>query len=153
MPAAPPTATAARACAVIGCQRPHRSQGYCATHYQKRRLMVATGRLHSAWVEGAAPHSLPDVILPRGRRPKADAKTPLPKPPVIAEPRMWVRKKGQLPLVAGTEGATAAGRAPGYGEPPPPGKLEATPLASESERATAAAQRWANEFRAQRRRT
>ncbi|WP_284665367.1 hypothetical protein [Myxococcus sp. SDU36] len=40
----------------------------------------ATGRLHSAWVKDAAPHSIPVVILPRGRRPKADAAPPAPKP-------------------------------------------------------------------------
>lgn len=144
---APAAAPAARACAVIGCKQPHRSQGYCAAHYQKRRLMVATGRLHAAWVEGAAPHSIPDVILPRGRRPRADVEAPSPKPPVSATPRMWVRKKGELPPGPGGDGALAL--APGA--PPPPAKLEASSLSSESERATAAAQRWAREFRDQKR--
>ncbi|WP_246137927.1 cell wall protein, partial [Myxococcus llanfairpwllgwyngyllgogerychwyrndrobwllllantysiliogogogochensis] len=133
LPPLPPPAPAARACAVIGCKRPHRSQGYCAAHYQKRRLMAATGRLHAAWVEDAAPHTLPDVILPRGRRPKADAAPSTPQPPVSATPRMWVRKKG----------ATGADGASGPGAPTPAGKPEANPLASERERAKATAQRWA----------
>ncbi|WP_244172421.1 cell wall protein [Myxococcus virescens] len=141
--AAPPAAAApaptASACAVIGCKRPLRSQGYCAAHYQKRRLMMATGRLHAAWVEDAAPHSIPEVILPRGRRPKADAAPPAPKPPVSATPRMWVRKKG----AAGADGTS------GQGTPTPAGQ---PPLASERERATATAQRWANEFRSRTRR-
>ncbi|NOJ57524.1 MULTISPECIES: hypothetical protein [Myxococcus] len=135
----PAAAPMARACAVIGCKRPHRSQGYCAAHYQKRRLMVATGRLHAAWVEDAAPHSIPDVILPRGRRPKADAAPPAPTPPVSATPRMWVRKKG----AAGADGTS------GQGAPTPAGQ---PPLASERERATATAQRWASEFRSRTRR-
>ncbi|NBD08310.1 cell wall protein [Corallococcus sp. Z5C101001] len=144
---APAAAPAVRACAVIGCRQPHRSQGYCAAHYQKRRLMVATGRLHAAWVEGAAPHSIPDVILPRGRRPKAEVATPSPKQPASATPRMWVRKKGELPLGAEVAGALA----PAPGAPPPPAKAEASSLSSETERATAAAQRWAREFREQKR--
>lgn len=151
MEAAPPAAAApaptASACAVIGCKRPHRSQGYCAAHYQKRRLMVATGRLHAAWVEDAAPHSIPDVILPRGRRPKADAAPPAPKPPVSATPRMWVRKKGQLPDTTGPNGAAGADGASGAGAPTPAGNL-----ASDRERATATAQRWASEFRSRTRR-
>lgn len=127
----------ARACAVIGCKRPHRSEGYCAAHYQKRRLMAATGRLHAAWVDDAAPHSIPEVILPRGRKPKADAAPPAPKAPVSATPRMWVRKKG----------ATGADGASGPGAATPAGKQEVSHLASERERATATAQRWATEFR------
>ncbi|ADO70387.1 vegetative family protein [Stigmatella aurantiaca DW4/3-1] len=136
LPAPEPTD---KACAVIGCKRPHRSQGYCAAHYQKRRLMAATGRLHAAWVENAAPHTLPDVILPRGRKPKADAAPPAPKPPVSATPRMWVRKKG-------ADGAS------GPGAPTPAGKPEASRLATDRERATATAQRWASEFRSPTRR-
>ncbi|WP_283243212.1 hypothetical protein [Corallococcus exiguus] len=42
--------------------------------------------------------------------------------------------------------------APSPGQQPPPGKLETPPVASEHERATAAVQRWASEFRAQKRR-
>ncbi|RUO91516.1 cell wall protein, partial [Corallococcus sp. AB018] len=126
----PLPAPTARACAVIGCKRPHRSQGYCAAHYQKRRLMVATDRLHSAWVEDAAPHSVPEVILPRGRRPKADAAPATPPPTVTPAPRMWVRKKG----AAGADGTSEPGA------PTPVGQPETSLLASERERATATAQ-------------
>ncbi|TQF09178.1 cell wall protein [Myxococcus llanfairpwllgwyngyllgogerychwyrndrobwllllantysiliogogogochensis] len=136
----------------MGCQHPHRSQGYCGAHYQKRRLMLASGRLHAAWVEGAAPHSIPDVILPRGRRPKADAAPVTPPPAVNATPRMWVRKKGQLPGTAGPNGATRADAASGPRAPTPAGKPAANQLASERERATATAQRWATEFRSRTRR-
>ncbi|ADO70288.1 Vegetative protein [Stigmatella aurantiaca DW4/3-1] len=139
LPLLPFPASTARACAVIGCQRIHRSQGYCAAHYQKRRLMVATGLLHSAWVEDAAPHSIPEVILPRGRRPKADVAPATLAPTVKPAPRMWVRKKG-------ADGASSPGA------PTPAGKSEANHLASESERATATAQRWASEFRSRTRR-
>ncbi|WP_228565168.1 cell wall protein [Myxococcus sp. AB036A] len=104
--------------------------------------MAATGRLHAAWVEDAAPHTIPDVILPRGRKPKADAAPPAPKPSVSATPRMWVRKKG----AAGADGAS------GPGATTPAGKPEASHLASERERATATAQRWASEFRSPTRR-
>jgi len=134
-PPLPPPAPTARACAVIDCKRPRLSQGYCGAHYQKRRLMIATGRLHAAWVEGAPPQSIPEVNLPRGRRPKADAAPPAPKPPVSATPRMWVRKKG----------ATEAAGASGPGAPTPAGQPS---LASDGERAKATAQRWASEFRA-----
>ncbi|WNZ65478.1 cell wall protein [Myxococcus sp. MxC21-1] len=72
----------ARACAVIGCKRPVRSLGYCAAHYQKRRLMVASGRLHHAWTEDAAPNSIPDVILGRKRRESSEA----PETAVTPEP-------------------------------------------------------------------
>ncbi|TNV67167.1 cell wall protein [Corallococcus exiguus] len=130
----------------MGCQRPHVSQGYCGAHYQKRRLMVASGRLHAAWVEGAAPHSVPDVILPRGRRPKADTAPATPPPTVNPAPRMWVRKKGH------TAGATGADGTSGPGKPTPAGKPLASHLPSDGERAKATAQRWASEFRSRTRR-
>ncbi len=142
LPPRPPPATTARACAVIGCQRPHRSQGYCGAHYQKRRLMMATGRLHSAWVEDAAPRSIPDVILPRGRKPKADTAPATPPPTVNPAPRMWVRKKG----ATGTDGPSSPGA------PTPAGKPPASHLPSDGERAKATAQRWASEFRSRTRR-
>lgn len=157
--AAPPAAAApaptARACAVIGCQRPHRSQGYCAAHYQKRRLMVATSRLHAAWVEDAAPHSIPDVILPRGRRPKTEPAQPLAPaaPSPTPKPKVWVRKKGQgvLPLGPGLEGAAVAPSA-GLGNPSQAGSGDTRPaLESEREVAVAAAQRWVSDFLAQKR--
>ncbi|QSQ28306.1 cell wall protein [Pyxidicoccus parkwayensis] len=146
-------APAPRACAVIGCKRPHRSQGYCATHYQKRRLMLATGRLHAEWVENAAPHSIPDVILPRGRRPKAESsRPPAPVPAPAPTPKVWVRKKqqGVLPLGPDLESATVAPRAR-PASPSPAGTRPAQ--GSEHEAAIAAAQRWASDFLAQKRRS
>lgn len=155
-PSAPAPAPTARACAVIGCRRPHRSQGYCAAHYQKRRLMVATGRLHAAWVENAAPHSLPDVILPRGRRPKAEsALPPAAAPSPTPTPKVWVRKKGQgvLPLGPGVESAAVAPSA-GPGSPSSASPGDARPLQeNEHERAVAAAQRWGSDFLAERKGT
>jgi hypothetical protein len=56
-----------RACALIGCGRPTRSKGYCAAHYQKYRNLAKTNRLPADWVEDAAPNSVKDVTLPRGR--------------------------------------------------------------------------------------
>lgn len=108
--------------------------------------MVASGRLHAAWVEGAAPHSVPDVILPRGRRPKADTAPATPPPTVNPAPRMWVRKKGH------TAGATGADGTSGPGKPTPAGKPLASHLPSDGERAKATAQRWASEFRSRTRR-
>jgi len=56
-----------RPCALIGCKRPARSKGYCAAHYQKLRMLARTHRLPSDWTEHAAPNSVKDVVLPRGR--------------------------------------------------------------------------------------
>ncbi|WP_163784963.1 cell wall protein [Myxococcus vastator] len=56
-----------RACAVIGCDRPSRSKGYCSAHYQKLRLLMRTNRRPSAWKDDALPQSVADVKLPRGR--------------------------------------------------------------------------------------
>lgn len=56
-----------RDCAVIGCGRPARSKGYCAAHYQKFRMLDRTGRLPSDWVADAAPSSVKNLALPRGR--------------------------------------------------------------------------------------
>ncbi len=56
-----------RGCALIGCKRPARSKGYCAAHYQKFRMLARTHRLPSDWAEHAAPNSVKDVVLPRGR--------------------------------------------------------------------------------------
>ena len=152
-PAAAPE-PAVRACAVIGCKRPHRSQGYCAAHYQKRRLMVATGRLHAAWVENAAPHSIPDVILPRGRKPRSEVSSP----PVevqapLPAPRVWVRKKGQGVLPLGTESdSAAAASSAGPGGPNGASTGDTRPVqGSEQELAVAAAQRWVSDFLAAKR--
>jgi hypothetical protein len=57
----------ARACAVIDCERPSRSKGYCSAHYQKLRLLMRTNRRPAAWVDDAAPQSVEEVKLPRGR--------------------------------------------------------------------------------------
>lgn len=56
-----------RACAVIGCGRDARSKGYCAAHYQKYRMLDRTGRLPPGWVSDAAPNSVENIALPRGR--------------------------------------------------------------------------------------
>lgn len=56
-----------RACAVQGCGRDARSKGYCAAHYQKFRMLDRTGRLPSDWVSDAAPNSVKNIKLPRGR--------------------------------------------------------------------------------------
>ncbi len=59
--------SAQRECAVIGCGRPARSKGYCAAHYQKFRMLDRTGRLPADWVADAAPASVKNLALPRGR--------------------------------------------------------------------------------------
>lgn len=56
-----------RDCAVIDCGRPARSKGYCAAHYQKFRMLARTGRLPPDWVADAAPDSVKNIPLPRGR--------------------------------------------------------------------------------------
>lgn len=57
-----------RECAVIGCRRPTLSRGYCAAHYQKFRMLDRTGRRPADWVPDAAPASVQNIVLPRGRR-------------------------------------------------------------------------------------
>jgi hypothetical protein len=57
-----------RECAVIGCGRPTLSRGYCAAHYQKFRMLDRTGRRPPDWVPDAAPASVQNIVLPRGRR-------------------------------------------------------------------------------------
>ena len=59
--------SASRDCAIIGCRRPVRSKGYCAAHYQKQRMLERTKRLPSDWKDNAPPHSVEDIVLPRGR--------------------------------------------------------------------------------------
>ena len=58
----------AKGCAILGCPRPSRSKGYCSAHYQKRRNLQKTKRLPSDWKEDAAPGTVKDLVLPRGRR-------------------------------------------------------------------------------------
>lgn len=57
----------ARGCALQGCRRPARSKGFCAAHYQKYRMLSKTNRLPSDWKADAAPGSIKDIVLPRGR--------------------------------------------------------------------------------------
>ncbi|HYO53703.1 cell wall protein [Archangium sp.] len=86
-----------RRCAVIGCKRPARSKGYCSAHYQKLRLLVKTNRRPDKWVDDAAPQSVPDVVLPRGRagaKAREEAMPQRPEPAVPPKPKAWVRKKG-----------------------------------------------------------
>ena len=67
-----------RLCAVKGCKRPARAKGYCAAHYQKYRMLKETNRLPEGWVDDAAPQSVENVVLPRGRagaKALAEAKT------------------------------------------------------------------------------
>ncbi len=127
------------ACAVIGCRQPVRTLGYCSAHYQKRRQMIATGRLHSAWVEHAAPHSLPDVILSRRRRSESREEKPTPAaaPAAPAGPRVWVRKKGQT-AAQGDDSTN-------------PATLAAALRASDGDAADTV-KRWAEEFLANKRR-
>jgi len=56
-----------RGCAIIGCKNKSRTKGYCAAHYQKLRMLIRTKRRPTAWTDHAAPNSVPDVVLPRGR--------------------------------------------------------------------------------------
>ncbi len=58
---------AGRQCAIIGCGKPSRSKGYCAAHYQKYRNLERTGRLPAEWKADAAPNSVRNLQLPRGR--------------------------------------------------------------------------------------
>ena len=68
-----------RDCAIIDCGRPALSKGYCGAHYQKFRNLVRTGRLPRDWVADAAPNSVKNIALPRGRAGAtalAEGKTP-----------------------------------------------------------------------------
>jgi hypothetical protein len=56
-----------RACAIKGCGKKMRSKGYCAAHYQKFRMLEKTNRLPADWVADAAPNSVKNISLPRGR--------------------------------------------------------------------------------------
>jgi hypothetical protein len=56
-----------RPCAVIGCPRSARTKGYCSAHYQKLRMLTRTDRRPPEWVDFAEPHTVEDVVLPRGR--------------------------------------------------------------------------------------
>jgi len=56
-----------KACAIKGCRNAMRSKGYCSAHYQKYRMLDRTDRLPGDWKEYAAPGTVTDVKLPRGR--------------------------------------------------------------------------------------
>ncbi len=56
-----------RSCAIRGCKNASRTKGYCAAHYQKLRMLIRTNRRPSAWTDYAAPNSVADIVLPRGR--------------------------------------------------------------------------------------
>lgn len=62
-----PPAVNDRPCAIIGCPRPSRTKGYCAAHYQKLRNLAKSNRLPGDWKDFAPPHSVKDLVLPRGR--------------------------------------------------------------------------------------
>ncbi len=74
---APVKAASSQACAVIGCDNPVRSKGYCAAHYQKYNNLRKTGRAAEfGWTEDAPPQSVTNPTLPRGRagaKAKADS--------------------------------------------------------------------------------
>jgi len=57
-------------CAIIGCKNPGRTKGYCSAHYQKLRMLIRTHRRPEAWADFAAPNSVADLVLPRGRAAK-----------------------------------------------------------------------------------
>ena len=61
-PSAPAAAADGKACNVRGCDRPHRSVGYCSSHYQSSRKY--------GWPSPCPPDFDPPV-RPRGRPPKA----------------------------------------------------------------------------------
>ncbi|MCP3136606.1 cell wall protein [Pyxidicoccus xibeiensis] len=142
-PLAPPPP----ACAVIGCKLPRGTLGYCVIHAQRRRQMIADNRLHAEWVEDAAPHSVPDVIPPRRprgeRKPREEAPAQVEMEVVrpVAEPRMFVRKKGVAPSVLPTK----------RGEKPDAGSESQASLplsTSEQDQIVSTIGRWANEFKA-----
>lgn len=57
-------------CAIIGCKGASRTKGYCSAHYQKLRMLIRTHRRPETWVDFAAPNTVPDLVLPRGRAAK-----------------------------------------------------------------------------------
>ncbi|XXF77995.1 vegetative protein [Myxococcaceae bacterium GXIMD 01537] len=92
---------AGRGCAVIGCDRPARSKGYCSAHYQKLRLLIKTNRRPSDWKDDAAPQSVKDPVLPRGRAAAKSGRRPAAAAPVAPpKAKAWVRKKGKSGMVS-----------------------------------------------------
>ncbi|WP_226994080.1 cell wall protein [Myxococcus hansupus] len=94
-----------RACAVIGCDRPSRSKGYCSAHYQKLRLLMRTNRRPAAWVDDAAAQSVDDVTLPRGRAASKALRETVEKP--VVEPKAPAAAK-QAAAKGGRKAKTAA---------------------------------------------
>lgn len=137
-PLAPPPP----ACAVIGCKLPRGSLGYCVIHAQRRRQMIASQRLHAEWVENAAPHSVPDVIPPRkrrGERQRDEDQSPAEAARPVAEPRMFVRKKGQAEAVIPTRKGAGSSSNPAAPVAPPQ---------TEQDQIVSTVGRWASEFKA-----
>ena len=58
---------AKRDCAIIDCGKPALSKGYCNNHYQKFNMLKRTHRLPRDWVADAAPSTVKNIALPRGR--------------------------------------------------------------------------------------
>jgi hypothetical protein len=62
-----PSKSTSKDCAIIACGNPALSKGYCSSHYQKFRKLQKADRLPAGWVADAAPNSVENVVLPRGR--------------------------------------------------------------------------------------
>ncbi len=101
-----------RACAVIGCDRPSRSKGYCSAHYQKLRLLMRTNRRPAAWVDDAAAQSVEDVTLPRGRAAskalRETAETPVAAPKAPVAEKKAAAKSGRKAKTAAAKKAPRA---------------------------------------------
>jgi hypothetical protein len=132
------------ACAVIGCPLPRGEAGFCKAHSLQRQQMIDSGRLHPQWVEGAAPHSVPNVIPPRKRRgegQRAASPSPVKQPALpVSEPRMrmFVRKKSEAAVTV-----TPTGRANAVSKAGP--RVE--PKQEERQQIASTLGRWANEFK------
>lgn len=78
-----PAQQAGQGCAVIGCPRVPRSLGYCSAHYQRLRFLARRGNLPADWKPGAAPGTVRELRLPRGRVRGA----PSPRAQALGKPR------------------------------------------------------------------
>lgn len=89
----------AAACAVIGCDKPARSRGLCAVHYQKMRNLLKRGELPETWKKDAhEPQSLKDIKLRRGRPGKASAEAAAEAAPVVSPADTIAEGEEQLEL-------------------------------------------------------
>lgn len=78
--------SAGTACAVIGCDKPARSRGLCAVHYQKMRNLLKRDELPQAWRKDShEPQSLQDIKLRRGRPGKAEVEVAAAPAETLAE--------------------------------------------------------------------